>query len=129
MKMNPMDLGVCGAVQMFCIGSVNFDTDGIESGVEIGKIPESTIITKVVVCVNGAFNAGTTNTLTVGTKEDMDLLMAADDVTAGTKGAYQKDVWEDCGKETGIYAQFAQAGDEATEGNADIYVEVVRRPE
>ena len=129
MKMNPMDLGVCGAGQMYCIGSINFGTAGIETGVEVGKIPKNTIITKVVVCVNNAFNAGTTNVLTVGVKEDMDSLMASADVTAGTKGAYQKDVWEDCGGETGIYAQFTQSGNKATAGEADIYVEVVRRPE
>ncbi len=129
MKLNPYDFGACGMVQMFHGGTVNFDTDGIAEGVAICRIPKGTFITRAVAVVKTAFNAATTNVLTVGFKDGKNEFLASTDVTAGTVGVYKKELFVEGGNNMEVYAQFTQTGTAATAGSAEIYLEVVPGPE
>ena len=128
MKLRLHNEGACGMVQMFNAGKVNFDTDGIDEGVVIATLPQGAIITKAVVVVNEAFDAATTNVLTVGVKDDLDAIVDASGVTGGTVGAYNVPVFFKMENETDVYVQYAQTGTVATAGGAEIYLEVVFEP-
>lgn len=89
MLLNGYDLGKCGIEQVLCAGKVSFDTKDVSKGIVLIELPQNIIITKAVAVVNTAFNAATTNVLTVGTNDSADDLLGADDVTEGTTGTYQ----------------------------------------
>lgn len=130
MNLNPMDLGVCGVEQLLHAGKVTFETEGIDTGAVITKLPANIIITKAVAVVNTAFNAETTNVLTVGINDTVDDLLGADDVTEGTAGAYLKSLFIiSKGEPVEVKAKFTSTGTAATAGEADIYLGVVRIPE
>lgn len=129
MKLKPYNPGACGMVQMFHGGTVNFNTNGIADGVVLCNIPKGTFITKAVAVVSTAFNAATTNVLTVGFRESMDGFMGASDITAGTAGIYKKELFVEGGENTEIYARYTQTGAVATAGTAEIYLEIVPGPE
>lgn len=129
MKLNPYDLAACGMAQMFHVGTVNFDTENITEGIVICHIPKGTFVTKAVAVVKTAFNAATTNVLTVGFKTGKNELLDSSDVTAGTAGTYQKELFVEGGTNTEVYAQFTQTGAAATAGSAEIYLMVVPGPE
>lgn len=128
MKPNAWNLGACGVEQMLFAGSVAFDTEDIDKGVELCELPAGTIITRAVAVVNEAFDAGTTNVLTVGANDDANDLLGSSDVTEGTRGAYiaHKFVQYDAAQK--VKAKFTQTGTAATAGAADIYLFVVRIP-
>lgn len=129
MKLNPMDLGVCGVEQVFYAGSVSFDTDGASAGVAIGRVPANTIITGAVAVVRTAFNAATTNVLTIGTNGAADNIFGADDIKEDSAGPNIKNAWLECEDETEVKAKYAQTGDAATAGKADVFLKVVRCPD
>lgn len=128
MKLKPYNLGACGLCQMFHAGTVKFDTDGIGSGVAICEVPAGTIVTRAIAVVTTAFDAATTNVLTVGKKTNANEILGTADITEGTAGTYQKNVFVDMGAETKIYAKYTQTGTAATAGAAEIYLEVVPAP-
>lgn len=130
MNLKPMDLGVCGVEQLLHAGKVSFDTKDIANGVELIELPANMIITKAVAVVGKAFNAATTNVLTVGTNDSVDDLLGADDVTEGTAGTYMKNIFEiRKGAPIKVKAKYTSTGTAATAGEADIYLGVVRIPE
>ena len=129
MKVIPMDLGVCGVEQLMYAGEVSFDTEDISTGVELVKLPANIIVTKAVAVVKTAFDAGTTNVLTVGTNSDVNDLLGTSDITEGTAGAYVKNVFVEKHAETSVKAKYTQTGTDATAGKAEIYLSVVRIPE
>ena len=129
MKVMAHDLGICGVEQLFYAGRVTFDTDGVDEGVTLCEVPHSAIITRAVAVVKTAFNAGTTNVLTVGTNDDADNVLGSSDVTEGTAGAYSKLLFEEVVKDASIKAKFTQTGTAATAGEAEIYLFVVGTPE
>lgn len=128
MKLHANDLGVCGVSQAFYAGTVKFDTEGISEGVKICDIPEGLIFTKAVAKVKTAFNAATTNVLTVGFETDKNELLGTSDVTEGTAGIYTKELWVEGGSNNAIYAKYTQTGTAATTGEAEIYLMVVPAP-
>ena len=129
MKLYPYDFGACCMVQMFHAGTVNFNTEGIGEGAVICRIPKGTFVTRAIAVVKTAFNAATTNVLTVGFKDGKNEFLASSDVTAGTVGIYKKELFVEGGSNTEVYAQFTQTGTAATAGSAEIYLEVVPGPE
>ncbi|OUQ68246.1 hypothetical protein B5E53_07190 [Eubacterium sp. An11] len=130
MNLKPMDLGVCGVEQLLHAGKVSFDTKDIANGVELIELPANMIITKAVAVVGKAFNAATTNVLTVGTNDSVDDLLGADDVTEGTAGTYMKNIFEiRKGAPIKVKAKYTSTGTAATAGEANIYLGVVRIPE
>lgn len=130
MKVQANDLGMCGVGQLFHAGTVKFNTTGIDEGVAICTIPHNAIITRVVAKVKTAFNAGTTNVLTVGTSAaNANELLDSSDVTEGTAGAYSKLHFTEVAEKSKIYAKYTQTGTDATAGEADIYIFAVGIPE
>ena len=129
MKPNPWNLGACGVEQMIFAGSVNFDDEDINKGVKVCDLPDNIIVTKAVAVVTTAFNAGTTNVLTVGTNDDANNLLGSDDVTEGTAAAYAGgNKFVQLGTGGKVNAKYTQTGTDATAGAADIYLFVVRIP-
>lgn len=129
MKCDAMDLGVCGVEQVLCAGAVKFDTKDADKGIVFAKLPENIIITKAVAVVNKAFNAATTNVITIGTNDAANDLLGSSDVTAGTANSYVKDMFKIFKEKTIIKVKYTQTGAKATAGEADIYLNVVRIPE
>ena len=128
MKAMPMDLGVCGVEQMLYAGSVAFNTEGIDEGVELIELPANIVVTKAVAVVKTAFNAGTTNVLTVGANSDIDDILGSGDVTEGTAAAYSVNKFVKYNTAKKIKAKYTETGTAATAGAADIYLFVVRIP-
>lgn len=129
MKCDAMDLGVCGVEQVLCAGAVKFDTKDADKGIVLAELPENIIMTKAVVVVNKAFNAATTNVITIGTNDAANDLLGSSDVTAGTANSYVKDMFKIFKEKTIIKVKYTQTGAKATAGEADIYLNVVRIPE
>lgn len=115
-----------GVVQAI-VKSVAYNTLGIGTTdtVKVGTLPSGSQIVKSIVRVTTAFNAATTNVLTVGTSagSDADIVAAADTdetvvgTTIGTRGcdlAFSAD--------TPIYVKYAQTGTAATAGAALITI-------
>ena len=129
MKPNPMDLGVCGVEQLLYAGKVNFDDEGVSTGVKLCELPANIIVTKAVAVVTEAFNAATTNVLTVGTNNDVNDILGADDITEGTAAAYSANKFVKYSAKKTVKAKYTQTGTAATAGSAEIYLFVVRVPE
>ena len=129
MKPNPWDLGACGVEQMIYAGSVSYDDEGIDEGIVICDLPDNIIITKAAAVVTTAFNAGTTNVLTVGTNSGCDELLGSGDITEGTAAAYAGgNKFVKLGTGGTVNAKYTQTGTDASAGAADIYLFVVRIP-
>lgn len=130
MELRAMDLGVCGVEQFLCAGNVSYKDDGIDKGIKLCELPKNIIITKVVAVVEEAFNATTTNVLTVGTNTEVNDLLGEDAVTEGTTGEYMKDMFKIHKKApVEIKVKFTSTGTAATKGKASIYLGVIRMPE
>lgn len=129
MKVTAYDFGKCGLTNLFYAGTIKFDTTGASSGVVLFEAPQDMIITGAVAEVTTAFNAGTTNVLTVGANSDVNDLLGSSDVTEGTKGAYTKNTFVKLKKGDKVKAKFTETGTTATAGAADIYLFAAGVPE
>lgn len=109
--------------------TVNFGDAGIATGIQIGTLPQGAYITSSSsVEVVTAFNAVTTNVLTVGTVlATSNNIFAAADVTEGTPGVYAI-VLANQGRaaaaagDVPIYVKYTQTGTAATTGQAVVVV-------
>jgi len=112
----------------FLRGTVAFNTPGIASGVLLGTIPAGSIILGTYVRVQTAFNAATTNVLTVGTLGDsgLDNIVAGGDVTEGSIGSVRVvGPLDPVAADTDIMMSYTQSGTAATAGLAHIVLEYV----
>lgn len=110
-------------------GTVNFDTTGISTGVKLGTRPAGSEILRTTVKIKTAFNAGTTNVLTVGENAtnyndyvasgDVDEAVTQSNVVL--RGADLAAITAD----KDVYAKYTQTGTAATTGQAIIIVEYV----
>lgn len=108
--------------------TVNYNDVGISTGVAFeNSIPAGAQITAVIVDIVTAFNAATTNVLTVGTNSSSyNDLVAAGDVNEGTTGATRVDrglggsIMRSADKTP--YAMYTQSGTAATAGQAIITI-------
>ncbi|MCK9355682.1 MAG: hypothetical protein M0R22_00815 [Dehalococcoidia bacterium] len=111
------------ATQGVLSGEVLFSdaVSGVAS-VALGTIPAGGRFVEAKVNILTAFNAGTTNTLTVGIASDTDYLLAAgnpdvaDSETIGNLLDYQPT------EDTIVYARYAYTGTAPTTGKAVAYV-------
>ena len=93
--------------------------------VKVGTLPAGAQIVSCIVRITAAFNAATTNVLTVGTSagsnadviSDADLSEGVTGTTVGTRGC-DLSITSD----TPIYAKYTQTGTAATAGNAIITI-------
>lgn len=124
-KAHPEDVGV----QILGPYIFNFDTAGIggATGVTFGTLPAGSIVLRTSAIVFTAFNAGTTNTLTVGAGGVDGSLLASGVFTAavGTKGPQVGTVSgaNPTTADQAVFARYVQAGTAATTGRAMVYVE------
>ena len=110
--------------------TVNFGDVGIAAGVAFDNpLPQGAFILGVLVEIVTAFNAGTTNVLTVGTVNapPYNNIVNAADVNEGATGIY--DVTRALGRsltaagDVTVFAQYTQTGTAATTGQAIIVIE------
>lgn len=118
-----------GVVQ-YLSRSVSFDTLGIGTAdtVYLGVLPAGSQILHCTVRVTTAFNAATTNVLTVGTSSstDTDVVNSTDvdESVAGTAVVYRGcDL--NFASDTPIYVRYTQTGTAATTGAAKIVLAYV----
>lgn len=98
---------------------VNFDDAGISAGVQFGTLPAGAIITNLIVRVNTAFNAATTNALKMGTTAGGSQIFT-DVATAGARSPSIPNL--SFAVDTDLFASYAQTGTAATAGQADIII-------
>ena len=74
----------------FIAATVNYNDAGIAGGVVIGTLPKGALILSAGGNVETAFNAATTNVLTLGLEDDsgFDNIVGASGFTEGTPGGY-----------------------------------------
>lgn len=111
--------------------TVAFNTPGIGTSdtVLLGVVPAGARIRACTCLLDTAFNAATTNVLTVGTSGGSDAdVMSASDITEGTPGVYTVSTGGTVtfSTDTPIYIKYTQTGTAATTGSAtfimDFYV-------
>lgn len=109
--------------------TVNFNDAGIGSGVAFANsLPQGAFITRVLVEIVTAFNAGTNNFLTVGTNATSYNNIATTGDTASTVTGV-KEATRGWGRsltasaEVAVFAMYVQSGTAATTGQAVIVIE------
>lgn len=123
MKVNANDFGICGVEQLFCAGTIAFDTEGASDGVVLAELPNNVYITRAVAAVDKAFSAGK---ITVGVNEAANDVLGENDVTPTTAGNYSKEVFVKGATGAKIKAKLTGT---ASAGSADIYIFFVSIPE
>jgi hypothetical protein len=109
---------------------VAYNTSGIGSSdtVKLGVIPAGAQIINCAVAVKTAFNAATTNVLTVGTSSGSNAdVVGASDVTEGSIGGANVATGQTLSftSDTTIYVKYTQSGTAATAGAATIVLSYV----
>jgi len=103
-----------------------------DTTVEIDELEVGDVVIQAWVQVTTAFNAGTTNVLTLGDGNTADKYLAAADVTEGTPGVYPTGGKGPYAAETvarTLTATYAQTGTAATTGAARVYALISSVPE
>src|SRR5882724_6820881 len=109
--------------------TINFNDPGIATSVAFDEsLPQGAFIIAVLVEIVTAFNAGTTNVLTIGTtSNNANEIVNAADVNEGAIGVTP--VARGLGRpltaagETPVYAKYAQTGTAATTSQAVVVIE------
>jgi hypothetical protein len=104
---------------------VNYNDPGIAGGLVIGRLPAGAQITQALTRVKAAFNAASTNVLTVGTNASAyDNVFSATDIAEGGIGnnfAPAANLQEVI-NEGDLYVKYTQSGTAATQGKAVIHI-------
>lgn len=104
---------------------VNYNDPGIASGVVIGRLPAGAQVTQALARVKTAFNAGTTNVLTVGTNAaSYDNILGAADIAEGATGNSVAPTanLQEAAAEIDVVAKYTQTGTAASQGKAVIHI-------
>ena len=107
--------------------TINFNDPGIADGVAGVVVPAGAFLTRVLIEIVTAFNAVTTNVITMGTTATGTNIVAAGDVDETVAAVYE--VTRGYGRsltaaaDTTIYYRYTQTGTAATAGVAEIVVE------
>lgn len=107
--------------------SFNFPGIGSAANIAVGTLPAGCLVTQVYVRIKTAFNASTTNVLTVGTTADGDHFVEAGDVDETSTGltVLDRNIGEVYTADTPVWVQYTQSGDAATAGEADVVMTYV----
>ncbi len=111
--------------------AVNWNDQGIASGVGKQTLPAGAIITDTDVFVGAAFNAATTNVLTVGTTAGGSNIVAAADVDETTAPALTKGIKPTgsalgpLASDTQVFVNYTQTGTAATAGSAVVMIKYI----
>jgi hypothetical protein len=104
--------------------TINFNDAGVATGIPIGTLPAGSMLVAVSSRVNVAFNAGTTNVLTVGTPGSVASIADASllNETVGYQLVAPISTFAPVTADTVIVAAYTQTGTAATTGQAVISV-------
>jgi hypothetical protein len=120
-----------GSFEVIHTYPVAYNTTGISSAVLVDTIQASTskpVIVNVQCSVNTAFNAGTTNVLTVGTSTTANEWLAAGDINEAVAGFYPASnavTKFRLTADTKIYVKYTQTGTAATTGAATVIISTI----
>lgn len=110
--------------------TVNYNDTGIASGIVMGTVPAGALLLRAGGVIETAFNAATTNVLTIGRGTDpgYDDLATSSTFTEGTPGAYYSNcTLAPLSVDTDIVVSYTQSGTAATTGKAHCVVEYLAR--
>jgi hypothetical protein len=109
--------------------TINFNDQNIGSGQQFGALPPGAYIFAIDAYVTTAFNAGTTNVITIGTSKSSANEIVASGITAGTPGVYHLNSAAGLGlavtnvaTNIPLYAKYAQTGTAASTGSVTIVI-------
>ncbi len=107
--------------------TVNWNEAGVATGIPIGYLPAFAHIETASIDVSVAFNAATTNVLTVGTNATTyDNIVTGAQAVAGTQGVKRSLAptvrVDQITADTMVYATYTQSGTAATAGQATITI-------
>jgi hypothetical protein len=108
--------------------TINFNDQNIGAAQQFGTLPANAYIVWIDAYVSTAFNAGTTNVVTIGTTKASANEIVASGITAGTPGVYHLTSAAGLGLAvtTGVsptlFAKYAQTGTAATTGAVTIVI-------
>lgn len=110
---------------------IAFGDTGAAAGIEVGVIPAGSHVGTVAVSIEAAFNAGTTNVLTVGTTASPSGFAATANTipgTAGYKSGLSGTLTGNVTADTQVLVFYSQTGTAATAGIADVLVHFYPHP-
>lgn len=131
----------CEMSQQVCYSrvTINFNDPRIASGVWYATIPKNSYILQIDAQVVTAFNAGTTNVITIGATAASANEILASGITAGTPGIYHLTTAAGLGNlitnnptfqttlsGVPIFVKYAQTGTAATTGQAIIVLTFIK---
>ena len=108
--------------------TINFNDQNIGLGQQFGALPNSAYIDHIDAYVTTAFNAATTNVVTIGTTKANANEIVASGITAGTIGVYHLTSAAGLGLAVTngvvapLFAKYAQTGTAATAGSVTIII-------
>lgn len=113
--------------------TINWNDPSISSSQYVAELPANSYIYAIDAYVTTAFNAGTTNVITVGTTSSSHNELVASGVTAGTPGVYhltsaaglglavtENGTW--LGLNMPVYVNYTQTGTAATAGQVVVII-------
>lgn len=122
--------GAMGVKQLLPLGAIRFNTTDVGSGVKVGVLPKGFIVTGFLTRVKTAFNAATTNVVTLGISSDLDKYLDGDDTVAGTAGLKTATTitcpFEVGSADVDVYAAYTSTGTAATAGEVEFFTEVMK---
>lgn len=124
---HPEDVGV-GHIRR----TVTLGQNGFGAGIPIGTLEAGAVPLRATVIINTAFNAGTTNVLSLGSTADDDGLITSTNAGAGSTGIKAGTgalLGVPLASDTTYYAKFSETGTAATTGKATMIVEFVNKRE
>ncbi len=109
---------------------LNYNTTGASTGVQIGIIPANAVIQSWRATVETAFNAGSTNPITIGTTATGAEIAAAASITSATPGAYTGSPaaaagWKQQTADTPVYVAYIPTGTAAGTGKAIVVIHYI----
>lgn len=101
-----------------------FNTPGATAGVQIGTLPAGAQVVDITVNVKTAFNAGTTNPVTIGTTATGEEIGTSAAVIAGTIGGKRLTTGLNVqpASDQPVYVSYIPTGTAATTGLMTVYV-------
>lgn len=106
---------------------ITFATPQPNGLIAIGAFERNTVVLRAGITIVTAYNAGTTNSITVGTEATAEAFITAANSAAGTAGNNKQGTGVQIGAPLAsdqiVYARFTQTGTAATAGRAIIWVE------
>lgn len=122
------DLGYLVSQNIYKTFSYDTPLVGTADTIAVGTLPSGARVTRLVVFIDTAFNAATTNEIQVGTSADADAYVEADDVDLTVTGAVEvtdRIAVTTFSSDTTVYLQYDQTGTAATAGAGAVLIEYI----